>query len=88
MAALCFDTSLEMLPLLCCRRTLRLQGDLCRCLHKGSPQAVQAFVMLSACHVLQNSPQFIVQGFEVCTPRKPKPILSTDEGQKVLRSHS
>jgi len=47
----------------------------------GSPQALQAVVMLSPCHVLKNSPQFIVQGFEVFTPRKP--ILSTDEGQKV-----
>ena len=37
--------------------------------------------MLSAPYVLQNSPQFIVQGFEVSTPRKP--ILGTDEGQKV-----
>ena len=37
---------------------------------------------LSAHRVLQNSPQFIIQGFEVCTPRKP--ILGSDEGQKVL----
>ena len=81
MAALCLYTSLEMLWPLCCRRTLRLQGYLCRCLHKGSPQPLQAVVMLSACHVLQNSPQFNVQEFEVCSPRGP--ILSTDEGQKV-----
>jgi hypothetical protein len=60
--------SLEMLRPLCCCCTLHLQGDLCHCLHKGSPQALQAVVMLSACHVVQNSPQFIVQGFEVCTP--------------------
>jgi len=38
-------------------------------------------VTLSARHVLQNSPQFIVRGFGVCTPRKP--ILGADEGQKV-----
>jgi len=63
MAALCFDASLETLRPLCCRRTLHLQGDLCRCLHKGSPQALQAVVTLSAHHVLQNSPQFIVQSF-------------------------
>jgi len=61
MAAICLDRSLKTLQPLCCRRTLRLQGDLCRCLHEGSPQAVQAVM-------LQNSPQFIVQGFEVCTP--------------------
>ena len=40
MAALCLDASLEMLRPLCCRRTLRLQVDLCRCLQKGSPQAL------------------------------------------------
>jgi len=38
-------------------------------------------VPLLAHHVLQNIPQFIVQGFEVCTPRKP--ILGADEGQEV-----
>jgi len=81
MAALCLGASLETLRPLCCRRTLRLQGDLCRCLHKGSPQALLAVVMLSALHVLQNSPQFFVQGFEVCTPRKP--ILGADEGKKI-----
>ena len=36
---------------------------------------------LSARHVLQNSLQFIVHGFEVCTSRKP--ILGADEGQNV-----
>ena len=36
--------------------------------------------MLLARHVLQNRPQIIVQGFEVCTPRKP--ILGAD-GQTV-----
>jgi len=58
MAALCLDTSLQKLRPLCCCCTLHLQGDLCCSLHKGSPQALQAFVTLSACHVLQNSPQF------------------------------
>ena len=81
MAAIWLDASLETLQPLFCHCTLRLQRDLCCCLHNGSPQALQAVVMLSACHVLQNSPQFIVQGFEVCTPQKP--ILSTDDGQKV-----
>ena len=68
MAALCLDASLETLRPPCCRRTLRLQGNLCRCIHKGYPQALQAVVMVLTRHVLQNSPQFIVQGFEVCTP--------------------
>ena len=80
MATLYLDASLGMLRLLCCR-TLCLLGNLCCCLHKGSPQALQAVVTLSACHALQNSRQFIVQGFEVCTPRKQ--ILGVDEGQKV-----
>jgi hypothetical protein len=68
MAALCLDASLETLRPLPCRRTLLLQGDSCHCLHKGSPQALKAVVTLSPCHALQKSPQFIVQGFEVCTP--------------------
>ena len=81
MAALCLNMSLEMLQPLSCHRALHHQGDLCCCLHKASPQALQAVVTLLARHVLQNSPQFIVQGYDVCTPQKP--ILGTDEGQKV-----
>jgi len=81
MAALCLDASLETLRALCCFRTLHFQEDLFRCLHKGSPQALQVVVTLSANHVLQNSPQFIVQCFEVCTPRMP--ILGADVSQKV-----
>jgi len=80
-AALCLEASLETLRPLCCCRTLHLQRDLFHCLHKGSPQALQTVVTLSAHHVLQNSPQLIVQSFEVCTPRKP--ILGADVGQKV-----
>jgi hypothetical protein len=38
-------------------------------------------VTLSASHVLQNSPQFIVQGVEVWTPRGP--ILGADKGRNV-----
>jgi hypothetical protein len=38
-------------------------------------------VMLLASHVLQNSPQFIVQRVEVWTPLGP--ILSPDKGQNV-----
>ena len=72
MAALCLDASLETLRPLCCSSTLRLQGDLCRCFHNGSLRGLQAFVTVSARHILQNSPQFIVQLFEVCTPRSNK----------------
>jgi len=81
MAALCLDASLETLQSLCCHCTHCLWGDLCRYLHEGSLQALQVVVMFSANHVLQNSPQFTVQGFEVWTPQGP--ILGTDEGQKV-----
>ena len=77
MAALCLSASLETLQPLSYRNTLRLQGDPCHCLQKG----FQAVVTLSTHRVLLNGPQFIVQGFEVCTPRKP--ILSADEGLKV-----
>ena len=78
MAALCLDASLETLWPLCCRCMHRPQWDFCHCLYEGSLQAV---VTLSACHVLQNTPQFIVQGVEVRTPQGPS--LGTDEGQKV-----
>ena len=83
MAAVCLDASLETLRPLCCHHTHThththcLQGDLCRCLHVGSLQALQVVVILLASHVLQNSPQFTVQGIEVWTTRGP--ILSVDE---------
>ena len=64
MTALCPDASLETLPPLCYRDTHRLQEDLCRCSHEGSLQAVQVVVALSASHVLQNSPQFVVQALK------------------------
>ena len=67
MAALCLDTSLKTLRPRCYHGAHHLQGDLC-CFHKGSLQTVQVVVMLSASHVLQNSPQFIVQGTVVWTP--------------------
>ena len=81
MAALCLDASLETLGVLCYRDTHRLQGDLCRCFHDGSLQTLQVIVTLLASHVLQNSPQFIVPGVEVWTPRGP--ILGADKGRKV-----
>ena len=81
MAALCLDTSLETLRPLCYRGTHRLQGDLCRCFLEGSLRTVQVVVTLLASHVLQNSPQFIVPGVEVWTPRGP--ILGADKGRNV-----
>ena len=81
MAALCLDASLETLRPLFYRGTHRLQGDLCRCFHEGSLQTVQVVVSLLASHVLQNSPQFIVPGFEVWTLRGP--ILGADKSRNV-----
>jgi len=81
MAALRLDASLKTLRPHCYRSTHCLQGDLCRCFHEGSLQAVQVVVMLLASHVLQNIPQFTVPGIEVWTPRGP--ILSADKGQNV-----
>ena len=81
MGALRLDASLETLRPLCYRGTHRLQGDLCRWFHEGSLQTVQVVVALSASHVLQNSPQFTVQGDEVWTLRGP--ILGADKGQNV-----
>ena len=76
MAALC----LTLRPL-CYRCTHRLRGDLCRCFHEVSLQTVHVVVMLSSSHFPQNSPQFIVQGLEVWTPRGP--ILGADKGRNV-----
>jgi len=81
MAALCLDASLETLRPLCYSGTHRLQGDLCRWFHEESLQTAQVIVTLSASHVLQNSPQFIVQGVEVWTPRGP--ILGADKRRNV-----
>ena len=78
MAALCLNASLEMLWPLCCCCTHRLQWELCCCLHERS---LQAAMTLTACHVLQNSPQFIVQRVEVWTTRGP--ILSAKEGHNI-----
>ena len=81
MAALCLDASLETLRPYCYHGTHFLQEDLCCCFHEGSLQTVQVVVMLSASHVLQNIPQFIVQGVDVWTPRGP--ILGADKCQNV-----
>jgi hypothetical protein len=81
MAALCLDASRETLRPLCYRATRHLWGDLCRCFHEGSLQTVQVVVTLLASGVLQNSPQFIVRGVEVWTPRGP--ILDADKGRNV-----
>ena len=68
MATLCLNACLQMPQPLCYRSTHHLQGDLCHCFHEESLQTIQVVVMLSASHVLQNSPQFVVQGVEVWTP--------------------
>jgi len=81
MAALSLDPSLETLWPLCSHRTHSLREDLCRCPQEGFLRAVQVVLKLSACHVLQNSLQFIVQWVEVWNPLGR--ILGTDEGQKV-----
>ena len=81
MSALCLDASLETLQPLYYGGTHRLQGDLSSCFHDGSLQTVQVVVTLLASHVLQNSPQFIDQGFEVWTPRRP--ILGADKGRNI-----
>jgi len=85
MAALCPDANPEMLWPLCCRRTLHLLGDLCHCLHKGS-QALQAEVTLSACHVLQNSRQFIVRGLRSALPESQFSALM--KARRFLHRHS
>ena len=82
MAALSLDASLETLRPIYSRGTRRLQGNLCRCFHEGSLQAVQVVVTLLASHVLQNSPQFIVLGVEVWTPRWP--ILGANKDQNFI----
>jgi len=81
MATLCPTASLETLRPPCYRGTHHLQGDLCRCFLERCLQAVHIVVTLLASHVLQNIPQFIVQGIEVWTPRGP--ILGTDKGRNV-----
>ena len=81
MTALCLEASRQTLLSLYYRGTHRLQRNLCRCFHEGSLQTVQVVVTLLASHVLQNSAQFIVPGFEVWTPRGP--ILGADKCRKV-----
>ena len=66
--ALCPSASLETLRPLCYIGTHRLQGDLCLYFHEGSLEAEQVVVMLSASHVVQKQPKFIVEGVEVWTP--------------------
>ena len=75
---LCPNASLETLRPLCYHGMHRLEGDLCCCFHERSLQAVQVVVTLSASHVLQTSPQFIVREVAVWTPRGPN--LGADKG--------
>ena len=71
MAALRLDASLKTLRPHCYRSTHCLQGDLCRCFHEGSLQAVQVVVTLLLNHVLQRSPQLTDPSVEVWTLRGP-----------------
>ena len=64
MVPLCLNESLGTLWSLCYRCTHCLKVDLCCSLHEGLFQALQVVVTLSAHHILQNSPQFIVQEVE------------------------
>ena len=86
MAVVCHDACLQTVRPLSSRATHSLQGDLCRYFHDGYLQTVHVVVALSASHVVQNSPQFIVHGVEVWTPRGP--ILGADKGRNVPRSYS
>ena len=86
MAALRLDASLETLRPLCYRGTQRLHGDLCRCFHNGSLETLQVVVPLLASHVLQNSPQFIVQGLRSGLPEGQSSALINAE--TCLRSYS
>ena len=81
MATLCLEANRETLRPLCYRGTHRLQADFCHCFHEGSLQTVQVVVTLLANRVFQNSPQFIVPGLEVWTPRGP--ILGADKCRNV-----
>ena len=81
MAVVCHDACLQTVRPLSSRATHSLQGDLCRYFHDGYLQTVHVVVALSASHVVQNSPQFIVHGVEVWTPRGP--ILGADKGRNV-----
>jgi len=81
MTSLCLDASLETLRPLFYRGTHCVQGDLCCYFHEGSLQDAQVVVTLSASHVLQNSPQFMVQRVEVWNPRGP--TLGADKGRNV-----
>ena len=63
MAALCLDAIIETLRPLCCRRTLRLQGDLCRFPHNRSPQAVQPVVKVSVKLCPPKQPTVYCPGF-------------------------
>jgi hypothetical protein len=85
-ATLFLNASLVMVWPLSHRGTHCLQGDLCRCFHKGSLQTVHVVVTLLSSHVLQKSPKFILLGVEVWTPRGP--ILGANKAGTFLCSHS
>jgi len=86
MAALCLDASLEMLQPLCCCHMLRLQGDLCLCLHKVSPQTLQAVMTLSAHLVLQAAQSLLSRVVRFALPESQFSVLM--KARRFLCSHS
>jgi len=86
MATLFLDTSLETLRPLCGHCMLRLQGDLCYCLRKGSPEALQAVVTLSAHHFLQKTQSFLSSVLKSALPENQ--FLALIKARRFLRSHS
>ena len=86
MAALCLDASHETLQPLCYCHMHRIQGDVCCCLHKGSLQALQAIVMLLACHVLQTIHSLLSRGLRSALPERQ--FLALMKARRFLCSHS
>ena len=86
MAALCLDASLETLRRLCCHHTHCLQGDLCRCLHVGSLQALQVVVILSASHSFKTAHSLRPRGLR--SGLLEGQFSALRKARRFLRSHS
>jgi len=86
MATLFLDASFETLRPLCGRCMLHLQGDLCYCLHKVSPQALQPVVMLSAHYLLQKTQSLLSSVLKSALPENQ--FLALIKARRFLRSHS
>ena len=83
MAALCLDASLEMLRH-SAAATRPVSKGISAAASRGSPQALQAVVMLSAHQLLQNSPQSTV--LRSALPESQFSALM--KARKLLHSHS